>query len=185
MPPIPAKLVKRIQEGNFLEKADLAPECLCNASLPDDTSKTTKLDSYSVGSILEWVRCFSCFIAVIYHSQPQRVIDLLGDQNLILTSHLYFPDFKWEKSSDFRSLHRPSGSGRLWKAHSGIWPNKLIPRPSAPLPPSVPSNNPVLLYAYLGIIQVWFSDQKRFLKRQDHYAPLVMPLVFFCSFVSN
>ena len=98
MPPIPAKLVKRIQEGSFIEMAELLPDLLRNASLPDDTSKNSKPKSHSIGSIIEWVRCFSCYIAVIYCSQPQRVIDLLGYQNLIITSHLEFPDFKWEEN---------------------------------------------------------------------------------------
>ena len=78
MPPVPAKLVKRIQEGSFIEMAELLPDLLQNASLPDDSNKNSKPKSHSIGSIIEWVRCFSCYIAVISRSQPQRVIDLLG-----------------------------------------------------------------------------------------------------------
>ena len=97
IPPVPAKLVKRIQEGSFIEMAELLPELLRNASLPDDINKSSKPKPHSVGNIMEWVRCFSCYIAVISRSQPQRVVDLLGYQNLIITSHLEFPDFKWEE----------------------------------------------------------------------------------------
>ena len=39
IPPVPAKLVKRIQEGSFIEMAELLPELLRNASLPDDINK--------------------------------------------------------------------------------------------------------------------------------------------------
>ena len=97
MPPVPPKLVKRIQEGSFIEMAELSPDLLRNASLPDDTNKSSKAKSHTVGSIIEWIRCFSCYIAIISRSQPQRVVDLLGYQNLIITSHLEFPDFKWEE----------------------------------------------------------------------------------------
>ena len=103
IPPAPAKLVKRIQEGSFIEMAELLPELLQNASLPDNINKGSKPKPHSVGNIMEWVQCFSCYIAVISHSQPQRVVDLLGYQNLIITRHSEFPDFKWEEyDGEFR-----------------------------------------------------------------------------------
>jgi len=37
MLPIPPKLVKSIQEGHFVEMAELLPDTLKNPSLPDDT----------------------------------------------------------------------------------------------------------------------------------------------------
>ena len=94
IPPIPAKLVKQIQEGNVIEMAELSPELLQNASLPDDINKSSKPKPHSVGNIMEWVRCFSYYITVISHSRSERVVDLLGYQNIIITSHLGFPDFK-------------------------------------------------------------------------------------------
>ena len=41
------------------------------------------------------MQCFSLYITIIYSSQPQRTVDLLGYQNLIITSHQQFPDFNW------------------------------------------------------------------------------------------
>ena len=58
---IPAKLVKRIQEGCFIEMAELLLDLLRNASLPDDTNKSSKAKSHTIGSIIEWVQCFSCY----------------------------------------------------------------------------------------------------------------------------
>jgi len=74
---------------------ELLPELLRKASLLEEVSSKPK--PHSVGNIMEWIRCFSCYIAVISRSQPQRVIDLLGYQNLIITSHLEFSNFKWEE----------------------------------------------------------------------------------------
>jgi len=105
LPPIPAKLVKRIQDGSFVEMSELLPDFLRRASLPDEISKSFKPRPQSVGNIVEWVRCFGSYIAVISRSQPHRVADLLGYQNLVITSHLDFPDFKWEEyDREFRLL---------------------------------------------------------------------------------
>jgi len=105
LPPIPAKLVKRIQDGSFVEMSELLPDFLRRASLPDEISKSLKPRPQSVGNIVEWVRCFGSYIAVISRSQPHRVADLLGYQNLVITSHLDFPDFKWEEyDREFRLL---------------------------------------------------------------------------------
>ena len=97
LPPIPAKLVKRIQEGSFVEMSELLPDLLRRAALPEEIGKSFKSRPHSVGNILEWVRCFGSYIAVISRSQPHRVADLLGYQNLVITSHLDFPDFRWEE----------------------------------------------------------------------------------------
>ena len=39
IPLVPAKLGKRIQEGSFIEMAELLPELLRNISLPDDINR--------------------------------------------------------------------------------------------------------------------------------------------------
>jgi len=63
IPPIPAKLVKRIQEGSFVEMAELLPEQLRNASLRDNLSKTTQVKFLfsgrypRMGTVLQLLYC--------------------------------------------------------------------------------------------------------------------------------
>ena len=96
MPPIPAKLAKRIQEGLFVEMVELMPDYLRSPNPSDeDQFKNTKPKNWEITNIVDWIQCFSLYIAVVCRSQPQRIADLLGYQNLIITSHQRFPDFNW------------------------------------------------------------------------------------------
>ena len=76
--PYQPSLSNESKKAALLRWQSSLPDLLQNASLPDDSNKNSKPKSHSIGSIIEWVRCFSCYIAVISRSQPQRVIDLLG-----------------------------------------------------------------------------------------------------------
>ena len=93
MPPIPAKLAKRIQEGLFVEMAELMPDYLRSPNPSDEDHSKPK--NWEITNIVDWIQCFSLYIAVVCRSQPQRIADLLGYQNLIITSHQRFPDFNW------------------------------------------------------------------------------------------
>ena len=96
MPPIPAKLAKRIQEGLFVEIVELMPDYLRGPNPSDeDQLKNSKPKNWEITNIVDWIQCFSLYIAVVCRSQPQRIADLLGYQNLIITSHQRFPDFNW------------------------------------------------------------------------------------------
>ena len=96
MPPIPAKLAKRIQEGKFIEMAKLLPDFLTGPNPSDeDQFKTSKSRNWEIANIVDWIQCFSLYIAIICRSQPQQIVDLLGYQNLIITSHKRFPNFNW------------------------------------------------------------------------------------------
>ena len=53
--------------GGFIKMSELF---LQNASLPDDTNKSSKSQS-----TIEWIQCFSGCITIILRSQPQRVVD--------------------------------------------------------------------------------------------------------------
>ena len=96
MPPIPAKLAKLIQEGLFIEMVELMPDYLRSPNPSDeDLLKHSKPKNWEITNIVDWIQCFSLYIAVVCRSQPQQITDLLGYQNLIITSHQRFPDFNW------------------------------------------------------------------------------------------
>ena len=93
---IPAKLVKCIQEGQLVKMVELMPEYLSGFNLSDeDQLKSSKFKNREITNIVVWIQCFSWYIAIVCQSQPQRVVDLLGYQNPIITSHQQFPDFNW------------------------------------------------------------------------------------------
>ena len=76
LPPFPQRLVTRIEVGEFIDMAELLPDHLGPATtltLPKPSKQC-----HDISNILEWIRCFSVYNAVISAKQPHRVPDILG-----------------------------------------------------------------------------------------------------------
>ena len=91
LPPIPARLVKIIEDVQFMEMAELLPDHLSSSLYTDeDQAKSTKVKYKEVLNIIEWLQYFSLYIALIACSNDIRVVDLLGYQNLIFQNQLKY-----------------------------------------------------------------------------------------------
>ena len=96
LPPIPAKLVKRIQDGLFVEMAELLAETLISPEYTvDDQSTSSKQKPKEVTNITDWVQCSGLFIAIISLKEPHRIPDLIGYQNLIMRSSVQCQEGCW------------------------------------------------------------------------------------------
>ena len=63
LPPVPSQLVARIKAGEFIDMGELLPDCF-GITRPDNIGITpTKL--CTVSGILEWIKCFNVYMAVI------------------------------------------------------------------------------------------------------------------------
>ena len=154
LPPVPAKLIKRIQEGEFIEMGELAIDWLGLPSVEDST-KTSRSKRRPVTSIVEWAQCFSNYIAVLVQAQPERVADLLGYQHLILEAHLEYEGDGWVAyDRRFRQI-AATAPGGLW-AHRDVdlW-NMVFFRVSAP------TLLPVLLWLYPPVRKLQWSRRYR------------------------
>ena len=94
LPPIPPKLVARIEAGEFIDMCELLPDYL-GAARAENQGKSSRPQRQPISNILEWVKCFSVYIAVVSSKQPHRVPDLLGYQMLILESHMEYAGEGW------------------------------------------------------------------------------------------
>ena len=93
LPPIPPRLVTRIEAGEFIDMAELLPAHLGPATtelLPKSSKRR-----HDVSNILEWIKCFSAYIAVISAKQPHRVPDLLGYLTMITEAHMQYAGDGW------------------------------------------------------------------------------------------
>ena len=93
LPPIPPRLVTRIESGEFIEMAELVPDN--SATSTATQSRPNKSQRRAISNIFEWVKCFSMYIAVVSLKQPHRVPDLLGYLILIMESHVEHAGEGW------------------------------------------------------------------------------------------
>ena len=96
LPPIPARLVKRVEDGLFVEMAELLPSYLDTADLNTDDQHTRSRKRPPVLSdIMDWVKCFGMHIAIISCHKPKCVADLLGYQRIMMGASLDCCEEKW------------------------------------------------------------------------------------------
>ena len=88
LPPVPAKLVSKIESGAFIEMADLLPEQLGTYYFDEGPKARTKKSS--VTNIIEWLQCFTIYIAVRCQKQPERIRDFMGYQALIIDAYMEY-----------------------------------------------------------------------------------------------
>jgi len=95
LPPVPAKLVWRIQDGLFVEMGELSPDRFDFLDLPATEQSASTPKVQEVTDITEWVQCSSVFTAIIHRSQPDLTPDLLGYQNLMVQTSLLCQEGCW------------------------------------------------------------------------------------------
>ena len=79
-PPVTSKLVAKIEAGEFVDMAELLLHRwgVTKSLTGNEPSRAPKPRQCTVITILEWVQCFSIYLAVIVKKQPQRIPDLLA-----------------------------------------------------------------------------------------------------------
>jgi len=117
LPLVPTKFVQRIQVGLFIEMGKLSSDRLDSPDLfASERSTSSHSKVPEVSSIIEWVQCFSVFIAVVHRSQPDCTPDLLGYQNLIMQISMLGEAGRWILCD--RHFHLKASALRLqrWSA---------------------------------------------------------------------
>ena len=149
LPPIPAKLVDRIQSGLFVEISDLLPQKLISAEYSvGDHITSQKQKQYEVTTIIEWVQCFGIYIAVLSKKEPERIADLHGYQQLIIHSSQHHQEGRWLiYDRHFRLKASATGSKDWSTIEINIWnlafPERTIPTTAQRTPRySGPGNQP-------------------------------------------
>ena len=94
-PPLPSKLVKRIEGREFMEMAELLPERLLAYTSGDDHTKASKSKVKPVTNILDWIQAFGLYVVIILPKQLQRVPDLSEYQALIIDAQQEYQGECW------------------------------------------------------------------------------------------
>ena len=120
-PPVPKRLVKRIQSGEFIELAELLPDHMMEpTSSAIGSGKGEK--RRHISTILEWLQCFTTYMSVVIASQPERSQDLLGYQSLIIEAKMQYEGSGWLSYDRRFRLNAAAQPDQKWSLMDGtLW----------------------------------------------------------------
>ena len=141
--PIPAKLVKRITDGQFVELADLSsvnlwaveqePQTFLEGKLLVPSSKRWQME---IKDILTWVEAFTIFQMVLCAVFPHRWSELTKYKLLIIQTARQFQGLAWlEYNLAFRRDAAASGLNDWLKMNLDLYNFHLRPPAPSPLQP--------------------------------------------------
>ena len=97
-PPIPPKLVEQIQQGEFIDLADLLPDSLRDNELPQELLLDNqhllipkRAQKREVRDVISWVDCWTAYSLVLLSGRPDRAVELLKYQDVIIRTYRSFP----------------------------------------------------------------------------------------------
>ena len=96
LPPVPNKLVARIQAGEFIDMAEFLPDHIgINTTPSKEDKQAAKHKRRQVTESLEWIQCFSIYVVVLTQKHPDCIQDLLGYQALIVEACMEYNSKVW------------------------------------------------------------------------------------------
>ena len=115
LPPIPSRLMKRVEDGLFVEMAELLPSHLDSADLNVNEGQVTSCKQLpTVTDIIDWIQCFAVYMAIISRHKPKRIADLLGYQSLIIGASMDCREGKWVIYDRRFRLKASASRNALW-----------------------------------------------------------------------
>ena len=96
--------------------AELLPDRLGSywSLTPEDKGGVPKSKRRAVTNILEWIQCFSIYIAIIALKHPDKVPDLLGYQSLIIDASIQYEGDSWIGYDCRFRLSAAANSTKIW-----------------------------------------------------------------------
>ena len=78
LPPVPERLVSRIQKWEFIDMAELLPEALVSARTVNQSTAALVHRKRPVTDILTWVQCFGVYVGILAKQFADSVPELMS-----------------------------------------------------------------------------------------------------------
>lgn len=118
-PPIPHRLVFKIQQGQYINFQELLPDNLISSV----TGKRQTDETDRVTDVTKWIDCMAIYIAIVTHSRPERLRDLLIYQCHIMRLIRDSPDkISWQRYDvAFRRKAAQNGMTNWSNVDENLW----------------------------------------------------------------
>lgn len=85
LPPVPQKLVAKIQKGDYVEMAELLRDNMeLQRRQADDSQNQIKANRREVPDLLSWITCFGTYASVVCSKHPHWIRELLAYQTILV-----------------------------------------------------------------------------------------------------
>ena len=118
-PPVPAKLVKRIQALEFVEMRELLPDNMALSARLAGLPSSSRQESYlqrEIAGIFPWTCAFTTYVAVVAQARPERVKYMLAYMRLVVGTAQKFKEGRGWLTYDTVFRQNNQGPGARWDA---------------------------------------------------------------------
>ena len=128
IPPVPLRLLKRVEQGLFVEMAKLHPSYLDSVELNMDYQSTGSHKQVpEISDIVDWIQCFGIYMGIISRSKPKRIADLIGYQGTIIGASQLGYEGRWVLYDRRFRLKASTSRARQWSTINIIIWNMAFP----------------------------------------------------------
>ena len=119
LPPVPAKLVAKIQKGDYMDMAELLRDNMeYERRQTTSESKSGRASRREVPDLLSWITCFGIYASVICDKSSEKAKQLLAYQTLIVRKACRCGGKGWQT---YNSMFR--GGSRIYQR--GVLTNRM------------------------------------------------------------
>lgn len=135
---IPASLVKRIVDGNFVDLGELLPEALEQAfDRSTEEKPSEKRKKFPITSVVDWMYAFSSYMAVAVHFDPGKGRPLATYMSIVALLARDVPGQVWQRYDRLFRQAAAANPALAWdRREPDIWLAATVERPRAPLTPA-------------------------------------------------
>ena len=120
LPPVPERLVSRIQKWEFIDMAELLPEALVSARTVNQSTAALVHRKRPVTDILTWVQCFGVYVGILAKQFPDSVPELMSYMITIIKASRNYEGLAWV---NYDTLYRRRAAATNCRSWSQINPS--------------------------------------------------------------
>lgn len=128
LPPVPGKLIQKIQRGEYVDMAELLRDNMeLNAGDPLARHLGMQPSCQEVPDLISWVQCFGIYAAVVSVSHPDQILQLLAYQMMVVRKAIRCGGRGWQSyDAMFRQQAAISPSVDWSKLNNSLYLTMLL-----------------------------------------------------------
>ena len=122
LPAIPKKLLQKMHNWEFIELGQLLPQSSSHDAAAGDTQRFALFPGFElvrankkvITNVVDWVKCFSIYIAAMAQKYPEVTLPMLAYQLVIIKASQQYDGFYWRVYDTHYRVNAAATGNKNW-----------------------------------------------------------------------